>query len=103
MRQLSAAIILATCFAPVHAADTPDSDLASKLGTLLQAQEVEADRIGMTVVCEAGIPGGGAPGLFDTMAHADEGTSYVQSHEDPLRRRVIVPEWARAQNLVCLD
>jgi hypothetical protein len=37
------------------------------------------------------------------MASAEAGTSYLQSHDDPFERRVIVAEWARAQNLVCLD
>jgi predicted Zn-dependent protease len=102
MKKLVAAVVLAMGFAPLRAADQPDLNLASKREPSRQAQEVEADRIGTTVVCEAGIARGG-PGVFDRMARADEGTSYVQSHEDPLRRRVIVPEWARAQNLVCLD
>jgi predicted Zn-dependent protease len=113
MGKLIAAIVLATCLAPAEAADKRFSDglrtveqewyLAREPEPLMQAEELEADRIGMTVVCEAGIPRGGALGLFDKMARAEAGTSYLQSHDDPLERRVIVAEWARAQNLVCLD
>jgi predicted Zn-dependent protease len=69
----------------------------------MQAQELEADRIGMTIVCAAGIARSRALTLFDKMARAHTGTSYVKSHDDPLERKVVVMEWARARNLVCLD
>ena len=113
MKTLIVLALLAVCLAPAHAADKRFSDwlrtveqewyLAREPGPLMQEEELEADRIGMTVVCEAGSPRRGALGLFDRMARAEAGTSYLQSHDDPLQRRVIVPEWARAQNLVCLD
>jgi hypothetical protein len=104
MRKLIAAIVVATCIAPARAADNRVSDgLRTELEPLTQAQEPEADRIGMTIVCEVGIPRPRALGLFDKMARAEAGTSYLESHNDPLERRVVVAEWARAQNLVCLD
>jgi predicted Zn-dependent protease len=113
MKPLIVLALLTVWLAPGYAADKRFSDgprtveqqwyLAREPESLMQAQELEADRIGMTVVCEAGIPRGGALGLFDRMARAEAGTSYLQSHDDPLERRVVVAEWARAQNLVCLD
>ncbi len=101
MRKLIAVTVLATCLAPVHADDRRVSD---PLRTVEEEwSKLEADRIGMTIVCDAGVPRGRALGLFDKMARAEAGTSYLQSHDDPFERRVIVAEWARAQNLVCLD
>jgi predicted Zn-dependent protease len=113
MKTLIVLALLTICVAPGYATDKRFSDglrtveqewyLAREREPVMQAEELEADRIGMTVVCEAGIPRGGALGLFDRTARAEAGTSYLQSHDDPLERRVIVAEWARAQNLVCLD
>ncbi len=101
MRTLIAAIVFATGLAPAQAGFS--DVLRTELEPLMHERELETDRIGMTVVCEAGIPRTRALGLFDKMGRAEAGASYLQSHEDPLERRVIVAEWARAQNLVCLD
>ena len=113
MKTLIVLALLTVWLATGYAADRRFSDelrtvevewyLAREPEPLMQAPELEADRIGMTIVCEAGVPRGRALGLFDKMASAEAGTSYLQSHDDPFERRVIVAEWARAQNLVCLD
>lgn len=80
-----------------------DWHVARELEPLMRSQELEADRIGMAIVCAAGLPRSQALTLFDRMARAGRGSALVQSHDDPAERKVIVAEWARAQNLVCLD
>lgn len=77
--------------------------LARELEPLMQAQEQQADRIGMTLVCGAGISRSGALTLFDKMARAERGASFVNSHADSLERKASLAHWTRAQNLVCLE
>ncbi|HEV8260206.1 MAG TPA: hypothetical protein VGQ19_05545 [Burkholderiales bacterium] len=64
---------------------------------------LQADRIGMTIICSAGISRLRALSLFDKLARAESGTSYLNTHAEPLERKASLAEWTRAQNLVCLD
>jgi predicted Zn-dependent protease len=59
-----------------------------ELEPLEQAQELEADRIGMTIACAAGVPPSRALTLFDKLARAERGASYVNSHDTPLERKL---------------
>ena len=77
--------------------------LARELEPLIQSQELEADRIGMSIVCSAGISRRRALTLFDKMARAERGTSYINSHAEPLERKADLADWSRAQGLPCLD
>ena len=77
--------------------------LARELEPLIQSQELEADRIGMTIICSAGISRLRALSLFDKLARAESGTSYLNTHAEPLERKASLAQWTRAQNLVCLD
>ena len=77
--------------------------LARELEPLIQSQELEADRIGMSIVCSAGISRRRALTLFDKMARAERGTSYINSHAEPLERQADLADWSRAQGLPCLD
>ena len=81
----------------------PEWYLARELEPLMQAQEQEADRIGMTIVCAAGISRSRALTLFDKLARAERGASFVNSHAESLERKTSLADWARAQNLECLD
>jgi predicted Zn-dependent protease len=74
--------------------------VARELEPLMQAQELEADRIGLRLVCAAGIAPHTALTLFDKMARAGHGITYVKSHDGPLERKAALTSWAR---LVCLD
>jgi len=58
----------------------------------------DADRIGLTIVCAAGVP------ESSEMPRPEASTSYhLKSHDDPLERKVIVMTWARGLSRVCLD
>jgi predicted Zn-dependent protease len=64
--------------------------LVRELEPLMRAQELEADRIGMAIACAAGVPRSRALTLFDKMARAESGRSYLQSHDEPLERKRLV-------------
>lgn len=66
-------------------------------------QPQEPDRIGTTVVCSGGAPRPAGLTPSERMARTEMGTSYVKNHNDPLERKVVVTEWARARTMVCLD
>lgn len=74
--------------------------LVRELEPLMQAQELEADRIGMTIACAAGVPPSRALTLFDKLARAESGPSYVKSHDGPRERKAAVTPWSK---LVCPD
>jgi predicted Zn-dependent protease len=101
----AATLVLMAMAEPAFALRTLEHEwyLARELEPLIQSQELEADRIGMEIVCAAGISRHRALTLVDKMARAERGTSYLNTHAAPLERKVIVMEWARSQNLVCLD
>ena len=79
--------------------------LARELEPLMQAQEFEADRIGMALVCAAGIAPVRALTLFDKMTRPDAvgDLSYVRSHAGPLERKLDLIAWMQAENLACPD
>lgn len=71
---------------------------------LMQAQELQADRIGMELVCAAGFSRSHALGLFDKM-HRDQskqrGFSLVKSHEGPLGRKQVLITRMQRDELSC--
>jgi predicted Zn-dependent protease len=77
--------------------------LARELEPLMQTQEFEADRIGMAMVCAAGIAPTRALTLFDKMARLDavSALSDLRSHAAPLERKLDVIAWMQAENLAC--
>jgi predicted Zn-dependent protease len=75
--------------------------LARELEPLMQAQELAADRIGLAIVCAAGVPHSRALTLFDKMARAETGPSYVASHDDPIERKLALAKWSRGRGLGC--
>jgi hypothetical protein len=77
--------------------------LARELEPLMQAQEFEADRIGMAMVCTAGITPAHALTLFDKMARMDaiSALSDLRSHAGPLERKLDLIAWMQAENLSC--
>jgi Zn-dependent protease with chaperone function len=77
--------------------------LARELEPLIQSQELEADRIGMSIVCGAAISRRRALTLFDKMARAERATSYINTHSEPLERKAALDDWSRAQGLPCID
>jgi len=77
--------------------------LARELEPLIQSQEFEADRIGMSIVCAAGISRRRALTLFDKMARAERATSYINTHAEPLERKAGLADWSRGQGLPCID
>jgi predicted Zn-dependent protease len=77
--------------------------LVRELEPLMQAQELEADRIGLTIACAAGVPRSRALTLFDKLARAESGNSYLKSHDEPTQRKRLLAHWARERNLACLD
>jgi predicted Zn-dependent protease len=77
--------------------------LARELEPLIQSQELEADRIGLSIVCAAGISRRRALTLFNKMARAERATSYIHTHAEPLERKAALADWSRAQGLPCVD
>lgn len=79
--------------------------LARELEPLMQAQELEADLIGLAMVCSAGISRSQALMLFDKMARADRKreAGYIDSHPDLLVRKLSLLQSMQARGLGCLD
>ena len=78
-------------------------DLLMSTRPMPPAPELGADRVGMTIICAAGVPRARASSPFEESASTALESTYLKSHDDPLERKVVVSEWARGRNLVCLD
>jgi len=79
--------------------------VARELETLMQAQELEADRMGLRIVCSAGIARSQALTLFDKMARADRGQEpgFINSHPELLARKQSLLGSMEARSLGCED
>jgi predicted Zn-dependent protease len=79
--------------------------VAREIEPLMQAQELEADRMGLGIVCSAGIARSQALSLFDKMARADgtQEPGYINSHPEPLARKQSLLGSMHARSLGCMD
>lgn len=79
--------------------------VARELEPLMHAQELEADRMGLGIVCSAGIARSQALTLFDKMARADrrQEQGYINSHPELLTRKQSLLGSMHARSLGCMD
>lgn len=79
--------------------------LTRELEPLMQAQEFEADHMGLRIVCSAGIARSEALTLFDKMARADrrQEPEYIKSHPGLLARKQSLLGSIHARSLGCED
>lgn len=79
--------------------------LMRELEPLMQAQEFEADRMGLRIVCSAGIPRSEALALFDKMARAErrQEPGLVKTHPELLARKHSLLGSMEARSLGCED
>lgn len=79
--------------------------LARELAPLMQAQELEADLLGLSMVCAANVSRSQAVTLFDKMARADgdRGIDLVNSHPELLARKQRLLGATQARALGCLE
>lgn len=77
--------------------------LARELEPLMQAQELEADRMGLRIVCSAGISRSDALALFDKMARADRAREpgLIRSHPELQARKHSLLGSMQARSLGC--
>lgn len=74
--------------------------LMRDLEPLMRGQEFDADRIGILIVCSAGIVPSQALTLFDKMART-EGLQSVSSHGHALVRKAQLIKWMTSEKLAC--
>lgn len=79
--------------------------VAREIEPLMQAQELEADRLGLRIVCATGIARSEALALFDKMARADRAQEpgFIKSHPELLARKHSLLGSLNARSLGCED